>query len=254
MPKFPNLSLYDLFGYLVPGFVALVALSLPFRTYEIIDYGQVLEYGITEWLLILTASYILGHVVEQAGRYLFSLKKIKIDEKEIDDITNDVMVVIAGKISTGLGLGSDMPEMLSRTCRECPVEPNRRLLLKLCNRVLTQKGNTAAREIYMRGEGFCRGMCISSFLLLLMLFISLIAHSPLHLLLLISFLFFRINIFLTQILIIWPSLFAVLIIIISGTAFYYRYKAFAKRRIHDELFGFLALSYSTSQSGDILNS
>ena len=189
LPKFPDLSLYDLFGYLIPGMVTLAAISLLYWRLFVPEYiFAPSEIDVNVWIYIIIASYILGHIVETLARrcpcYLF------IADYEIDKIPDDIVKVAAERLFKRMDLSKDFQDKLTEKimpCRkgwklmfdkfieciniclfngkeETDEKTNRRELVKLFNRALTQNGNVAARDIYMHKEGFCRGMSVALFL------------------------------------------------------------------------------------------
>jgi len=148
-----RLTLYDFFGYLLPGVVVMLAVvvfgwaayfpaaRLPIRTLP----GDA-------WVCMGIAAYFAGHLVQALGNILGRLVTAE------DDVFGDAAVgsqkAIAAAVRSHFSAwGFD------------PAKLDPKSLVRLCDETVVQGGNIAEREIFIYREGFYRGTCIALLLL-----------------------------------------------------------------------------------------
>lgn len=135
-----QVTLYDIFGYLLPGFVALAALAglfwaiaAPNRALAAPDWSSPI------WLAVIVSAYLLGHLLQAVGNFLAAATR-----------TTD-----AGLASSVL---ADIPAKLRKEVEDLSHTDDAATVLRLCDAGVLQKGNVAEREIFVYREGFYRGM------------------------------------------------------------------------------------------------
>lgn len=166
-------SLYDFFGFLIPGAVMFSALAIIywglFIPQEVLQFAPLSVEG---WVLILGMSYLCGHLAQSLTNY-------------VPPWNSDLKVSYSGKTSL---LNRDSPTIASGAD-----EKARDILAvtldwawirnldsgsvaNICEHYLVQSGKTGDRDIYQHRRGFYRGVSLAyfvlSFALLLRLFIS----------------------------------------------------------------------------------
>ena len=162
-----RITLYEIFGYLLPGGVFCASIGLIF--WAIYFPQAVVEFDLQTvevWATCLAFAYIGGHVVQAVGNKV---------TKQFTSAENRVMTDPAA-----------FPTKLIKACREkadrmlkaeCHIVDKTDLeplwLYRFCDDAVLRSGKLGEREVYVYREGFCRGAFIG-FVLLAM---ALIAFS-----------------------------------------------------------------------------
>ncbi len=159
---FSNLqaTLYDFFGYLLPGAVFLVGLAILFWAIYIPQTPlTVVELSFQMQVVFLVLIYILGHLIQALGNLLVRLlpspEDIVLSERQLGGFP--CTLVRSAKEKTSEMLGVDLKDISSEW------------LVRICDEVLLQQGVCTDREIYQYREGFYRGLTVSFFILTLSL-------------------------------------------------------------------------------------
>lgn len=150
-----QVSLYEVFGYLIPGLVASCASLIVYWTFFISVPFTWGSYDGGLWWLALLVVYLVGHLVQSLA---------------------NIILVRRSNISLVLepGSSSSMPEQVLDEARKlaksliwpsftADLTPSS--LYELCDAYVQQKGVCDSREIYLYREGFYRGLSTATALL-----------------------------------------------------------------------------------------
>jgi hypothetical protein len=221
-----RLTLYDFFGYLLPGSIIALAVSIfmwavyfPGKTFPVSPLSN------QTWIVFAVFSYFAGHLIQALGNWLG--KGIKPEEslfaKEAKPNDQALATAVRSTISSW-GIETDK------------LDP--KWLLQLCDETVAQTGVIADREIFVYREGFYRGTCGALLLLAVAMLVRLLKGSAL-----LSFgddvLCIPISMWL---------LFMLLSLVGSVMAFM-RFKRFAQHRVNSAVAGFLVLQKDKTQRG-----
>lgn len=147
-------TLYELFGYLLPGGVALLGLILLYWSVFISRAPLALASfrpGFGTWVAIVVTGYILGHAVQALGNKL--LRRIERSVLAMDnagwirELAKSAAVEVSGAPANSL----DGP-----------------WVYRILDEYSTQNAKPGDRDMFVYREGFYRGTCISLFFLALM--------------------------------------------------------------------------------------
>lgn len=171
MLKNIQITLYEIFGYLLPGIILLTAISIFFWTFlsdltPPILYQLKFEY----WMLILLISYFLGHIAQALANVvdeILCLNENFVFLKKNKEKLPDIIVQEAkSKITQILGIDLEYKIRDEKIRNEW--------LFRICDKIVVQYGSIENRELYVYREGFYRGSIISFFVLFLsLLFLSM---------------------------------------------------------------------------------
>jgi len=152
MLKDIEVTLYDIFGFLLPGFVSLAGLALAFSvpTESFISVTDRLN-----WWAVAIIAYLIGHLIQA--------------------IANVVTRWFPSAEERVLGDKGDLPAIVVQAAKSTVSEKfaipvgivDNDLLYHFCDEVIAQTGNKSDRDIYIYREGFYRGLMISFVLLAL---------------------------------------------------------------------------------------
>ena len=150
MPGLSDLrvTLYDVFGYLLPGLVAFGAVTI-FVWAAVFPTASLDEPHLSsaEWIGVLLTSYMLGHLVQAITGLIAAFRgkaAAALDWFPLTDIGQKVGV-------PALPAGSNAAAAEARAEK----------IYELCDIAVAQKGSTGDREIYQYREGFYRGLTVS---------------------------------------------------------------------------------------------
>ncbi len=149
-------TLYDTFGYLLPGIVFLTALAILFWAIYLPTYslGYVdLSFQMIAALLLL--AYFFGHLNQALGNLLTKVFRSP-EEVVLSKGQSGSMpyhLVHGAKTRASALVGIDLSE----------IKPE--WLFRICDEMLVQRGVCTDREIYQYREGFYRGLIVSFFAL-----------------------------------------------------------------------------------------
>lgn len=167
MLKNIEVTLYDIFGYLLPGSVALGALYLCWATFH--PYAVLWRpHRIDTWLLLAFIAYYLGHIVQSLGN-LFEYCIVG---------PREVILGPAGQHRRGQFLVGPYwapidPNLRAETvkkiqelvCTKIVDDPKGQWIYESCAELIAQRGRGEGREMYEYREGFYRGSAIALILL-----------------------------------------------------------------------------------------
>jgi len=174
-----RITLYEIFGYLLPGVVMLAALSV--LMFELcFPKGPLpfLQPRVDGWIIILFVAYLVGHVAQTIAEYLSTLLKVvtklignieESDEEAGGNKLADKMPTSQSSERTKKFLGVPVLDegivtAVSQAVRRIFGIKERMTqfwLLELCDETVLQRGNAEMREVFEYREGFYRGMAVS---------------------------------------------------------------------------------------------
>lgn len=220
-----QITLYDLFGYLLPGGVILLSLAILFWTlfWPNDPFVFWLDLSTPKIVCVLFVAYLAGHVGQAVGNLI---EKIPAAHRMLYDhlpISRHLEALVRKAFCSRFGRDAEA------------LEPHE--LYELCDQTLIHHGSLGEREIFTYREGFYRGNCVALGLLALALFVRLF-RTPTKLWVAEGV------VYLSQKLL---FLAAALASVAAALAFQ-RYLRFARHRIRSCLLRFLALT--TARLGD----
>jgi len=176
-----QVTLYDLFGYLMPGTIFLVATAIllwtvvfPIESVTVVGAnGAWCIFGLSSvgiirlgWWLIVLLAYFSGHMAQAIGNVLVgcikSIDSLKLSLWQIDEIPEPIMTL--ARLNAVSMFGSAVKNIDSLW------------LYRLCDASIAQCGSIEDRELYQHREGFYRGLTVA--FLMLGLSVSLRAIVP----------------------------------------------------------------------------
>ena len=150
-----EITLYDIFGYLIPGCVTFVGIYL--IAWRIVlpldqDWSNVSTAG---WAVTLGAAYVIGHFVQALSNILgdFGLKNAEESILADTSLVPSSMIPLAQKAARrAIGLSGNS-------------SLNLKALYEIMDHYILQHGRTDSRDLYVYREGFYRGLSMGLFLL-----------------------------------------------------------------------------------------
>jgi len=144
-----QLTLYEIFGYFLPGALASVSLALtywalciptvPFPAYK----GQP---TLTAWVALIAVSYLMGHLVQGIGnRFLRGAENAALGPQ--GTIATEIRNVGRSRAAELMGIKTDSLDPIS--------------LFRFADEFSVQKGLLGDRDIFVYREGFYKGCTIS---------------------------------------------------------------------------------------------
>lgn len=221
MIKDLKITLYDIFGYFLPGIVCFSSIAVLFWC---IYYPQIpISFPINNielWLIIILLSYFCGHMVQAVGNMI--MKVFPSVEEEIISkgvskyISPNIIILIKAKMNRLLNI-----EINS-------LEPE--ILFKICDETILQYGIIGDREIYQYREGFYRGLSVAFLLLSLSFLIRIFIKE--------SIINYDNNIIIIK----WQIiLFLITISLLFSILSFLRYRRFGKYRVIHAILSYLIL-------------
>lgn len=153
MLKDLQVTLYDIFGYLLPGIVVLVALwVLAWALYFPHAPLGPLDLSGDERIFLTIAAYFLGHVVQAVGNMIARFLSAKAEEQVVSCEMPHVLVENA-RTRAGKSLGVNLTHLKAKW------------LVQVCDEAFAACGTAGEREVFQHREGFYRGLAIAFCLL-----------------------------------------------------------------------------------------
>jgi hypothetical protein len=216
------LTLYEIFGYMLPGSVCFAALSVCLWTFLSPTSSISLpEVQTIEWIIIALISYVFGHILQGLCNLFMKIPQSAEDEILMPGLArslpNDFICTIRKIVGESLSVQAET------------IAP--RLLYEICDEAMTQSGKNKDRDVYIYREGFYRGLCLAFIFLAVSCFIrtlvpgtSIILAKSLH----------TVPI---------PAQIVCIALCVGGSFIsYFRFKRFAYLRVKKAVIGFLLLS------------
>jgi hypothetical protein len=146
-----QVTLYDVFGYLLPGIVFVAALATLFWAIFFPQAVLPVDLPTAEvWIAFLVASYVAGHMAQALGNLIVWFRPS----------TEDLILGTTSK--------SRLPEPLVTACRTKAKETfgvdvsnvSANWLYRFCDDAVIRSGKTGERDVYIHREGFYRGIFV----------------------------------------------------------------------------------------------
>ena len=216
-----QVSIYDFFGYLIPGGVFLLALVI--LSWTIFWPKQTLKLSqptFTCWVIILLLSYFFGHLIHAVAN--LSKKAFPSDE---DVLKREYIHKISKFVIEEAKLEAKRL-FYNYTTKEFSDGD----IYNICDETVRRGKTLESREIYLSLEGFYRGLSIANFILAFALFLRIVFYES----------YVKIG---------WksysldkPFLFFIgIVLLISCCLFFKRYQRFLGYRVKQVIYGFLVI-------------
>lgn len=150
-----QISVYDIFGYLLPGAIVLVSLTLVFQSLFWPGEHFVIPAQLTVGVSVCFAflAYVVGHLAQGIGNLLDQIPWLKEKRPEEAGLSDEARELLRSAVTERFGLAAGklkFPE-----------------LLELCDQTLVHHRSMGEREIFTYREGFYRGCFVGLVLLAL---------------------------------------------------------------------------------------
>lgn len=146
MLKEIQVTLYEIFGYLLPGIVLTAALAVAFVAIYFPQNEVTFDLRSTEvWLTFLALSYIGGHMGQAVGNLLVKIWKWD-EAKVVEQLPKELREAVAEKLKEKLG--------------EKVGGLTGRWMYEVCDDAVVRSGKLGEREVYIYREGFYRGASV----------------------------------------------------------------------------------------------
>jgi hypothetical protein len=243
-------TLYDIFGYLLPGFIVLIGIVILFWSIFLPETVLYIPQFTAElWIAVTIVAYIFGHICQAIANLILhrsdaserilrknsanalpsppidkesqknrSAASARILSKRSEALPTPLIDTIIQKISTFTGI---KPEDL---------EQKPHFLYQVCDEIIVQYGKTGDRDIYIFREGFYRGSCVAFVILTLALIVRVLRPNTM---LNVDGTVYQISIAML--------IFLILVAFIGAGLNFSRYKRFGDYRVTQAALGFLAL-------------
>ena len=142
-------TLYEIFGYLMPGSLALAGFAVIYWALFIpcVPLGvATFTPGVGTWVIVLAGCYILGHAAQAVGNKLLRFVEKKALEMKGAPLLRKSAFDSAAKI-----LGMEVKDLEARW------------VYRVLDEYAVQSGQPGDRDMFIYREGFYRGTCISLF-------------------------------------------------------------------------------------------
>lgn len=177
MLKETKVTLYDVFGYLLPGAVLLAALAIVLWSIHFPDEPLALSLpGAESWVLIFAIAYIAGHMAQALSNLL--LKALEWPWKRLrswqrthnwHQFQRHRWFCSNEHIHLADGAHERLPAEFLNAARTKAAAlsgvPEQAIdaewLFRICDEAVVQRGNPGDREIFVYREGFYRGLCFA---------------------------------------------------------------------------------------------
>jgi hypothetical protein len=162
-----QITLYEIFGYLVPGFVFAGSISMGYWTVFEKNDLVISKIEAPFWFLIVMISYLAGHVTQSIANIILGQRStarlcFRNGKKGIGDHLIEA--------SKDLTMEIIKPGVSGR--------PDHTTILEVCDAMIEHRGSPQTREVYLYREGFYRGMWVAlAFLSLVLLWRSFLEKS-----------------------------------------------------------------------------
>lgn len=146
-----QLSLYEVFGYVLPGFVAFGAISVALWAVVAPNNPIILNArGVQFWIALLAFSYFFGHVAQGIGNLYAKLFKVT-EEEAIKSVPEEIL--------------SSVKKLLEDELKVPSKNLSPKWIYEVASEVTLQHGNSNEREVFQYREGFYRGLTVSLIML-----------------------------------------------------------------------------------------
>jgi len=163
-------SLYDLFGYLFPGTIVILAVRLLIWVCFYPQLSLTVEplNNIVVISLLIGLSYVAGHILHSIGNFLPATRSTRMIEPNAKNIFQRILKRKTISLTAAKLVDETIKEKLG--IQYLALESEEKFSLLDEARSFTEKEND--REVYIYHEGFYRGMTIACSILFLSLLVS----------------------------------------------------------------------------------
>jgi len=152
-----TVTLYDFFGYLNPGLVALSGIGLFFWAVFVPDLKPDGDLSTVVWIALFLIAYFLGHLVQAIAGYVPGFKYSIVGSWWSEPTVGAFRPVIEAKLNANGLLPTRTSEEEDRDVQAGTY--------RICDVVVTQKAATSEHELFTYREGFYRGMSVALLIL-----------------------------------------------------------------------------------------
>jgi hypothetical protein len=152
-----KVTLYDIFGYLLPGLVVLAGGAVFFWAVFVPDsplHSPTLSGP--EWFAVLITAYILGHLAQALANDIGSVLVWAVGPFKSPEQRE--LKALAAPHQEKLAKATHVP--WDRNANDETQRKTAGRLYEVCDTSVAQVGSTANREIYIYREGFYRGLVV----------------------------------------------------------------------------------------------
>lgn len=223
-----EVTLYDVFGYLIPGCIAFTGIYL--IAWRLVlpldqDWSKMSSGG---WAVVLGIAYVIGHFVQALSNAVSRLIQKDPVHRILTEhsVSSPDIVLQANKracIKMGLSAENDL---------------TMKTLYDFMDHYLQQHGNTESRNIYVYREGFYRGLAGGLLLLAIGTIILMTGEQG-------NFSAFGATIKVTKPCAGFLGVFSIIMALLSMV----RYRRFLIYRVKNTLYSFLAICNSSEKGG-----
>jgi hypothetical protein len=148
-----EITLYDFFGYLLPGAIILGAILILFWSlfWPSMPLTVHMALSTSATVSLLFAFYLLGHLGQAIGNLIERLRPVKVLRERNLRLSPEVRRVLLEAVSARFGLEAE-----SFSSDD---------LFSLCDQTLVHHCSLGERDIFVYREGFYRGVCVALCLL-----------------------------------------------------------------------------------------
>ncbi|HYT89872.1 MAG TPA: hypothetical protein VEL76_14295 [Gemmataceae bacterium] len=156
MIKDLQVTLYDIFGFLIPGTVFLAAVGLLFgAVYLPQSQAPLVTLDAAGWVVLVLVAYLAGHMAQSLGNLLEKLYKatetVVLEGQGPYRLPDVIIVACRTKVQETLDVAAS------------GLDP--RWLYRVCDDAVIRSGKIGERDVYIYREGFYRGAAVSFALL-----------------------------------------------------------------------------------------
>jgi tetrahydromethanopterin S-methyltransferase subunit B len=156
-----KVTLYDIFGYLLPGLVVLTGAAVFFWAVFVPDipiHSPTLSGP--EWFAVLIAAYILGHLAQALANDIgFVLVRV-VGSFKSPEMREFAALAETHQAKLRKATHIHWDETVKEKDKDKELGREAGLLYDACDASVAQYGSTANREIYIYREGFYRGLVV----------------------------------------------------------------------------------------------
>jgi hypothetical protein len=153
--KTVEITLYDIFGYFIPGCVALIAVYLIAWRAVLPANQDWITISTLGWIIVAGVAYIMGHFLQALSNVLYSF----IWKNPEQCILADISLVPSNILSVAQKAARQAIHISEND------DINTKTLYEIMDHYIQQYGKTESRDIYIYREGFYRGLSVGFFFL-----------------------------------------------------------------------------------------
>jgi len=162
-----KVTLYEIFGYVLPGAILLLGILTIFWSIFLPDVSVPIHAVSSEVIIVfLTMTYFSGHVVQALGNIITRITGIT-DTSMADEVASELGVLFDL-------VKKDIADKIKLNVADLKVAD----VVRISDETNVQLGISGDREIYQYREGFYRGLSVACVFLTLAIIARIIAGTP----------------------------------------------------------------------------